>query len=481
VPKEGTQFEDSTALWITNAAGTYNVSEKSYIYSPAFDLSSIQKPSLSFDLWLNTVEGSDGLVIEYSTDQSKTIENNGDWKTIGQIGSGLNWLNNSDLRNTISIQSGWSGAFSEEDTENTNTIRLPRNAKNELFEILDSVQTIDLSSVVFRFKFESSSAIPKTGVAIDNFIVESLNRTMLVEYFGDVSTATDEAEMNQLQVGSGGSASFAWINYRINEADALYSVASSGIVSRTFFYDAFEPQNNFSLDGLYSDALFSSSSNDLSKRALVSSIFELGLVTEKVEESLQVSVAYNLIEGNAFPENTRLMVAILNDTVNIEDKNYFNVLQTFLPDAQGFKVSESGTKTLTYTPKTALGSSNLMVVAFLQSFDPNGNRMVYQTASAKDLPVIDFTITGRNKNVLNDLRVYPNPASELLNFSFIGAHEDLTIRLYEPTGKQVGKLSLEANQKVVQLNILKLSSGLYTIVVRDAKGNYSNKKIVIKH
>ena len=58
--------------WSTNLTGNYNNNEYSYLYSPIFDLTSVNSPYISFDLKVMT-ESADYMWLEYSLDGGTTF------------------------------------------------------------------------------------------------------------------------------------------------------------------------------------------------------------------------------------------------------------------------------------------------------------------------------------------------------------------------------------------------------------------------
>ncbi len=80
-----------TRAWKTNLEGTYNNREVSFLYSPCFDISGMQRPTLSFNVIVDIEEPEEQIFdvayVEYSNDGYT-------WKRLGQSGSGTNWYNN---------------------------------------------------------------------------------------------------------------------------------------------------------------------------------------------------------------------------------------------------------------------------------------------------------------------------------------------------------------------------------------------------
>ena len=75
--------------WVTNLNGNYNDNERSYLYSPCFDLSSLNKPVLSFSHIFQTEDDCfcDFHWVEYSLDDSS-------WTILGNTTTGVNWYDN---------------------------------------------------------------------------------------------------------------------------------------------------------------------------------------------------------------------------------------------------------------------------------------------------------------------------------------------------------------------------------------------------
>jgi hypothetical protein len=79
--------------WKTRSVGYYNDSEKSYLYSPCFNISSMITPTLSFSVALDLEDcggagACDGAYVEYSVDGTN-------WARLGANGQGTNWYNRS--------------------------------------------------------------------------------------------------------------------------------------------------------------------------------------------------------------------------------------------------------------------------------------------------------------------------------------------------------------------------------------------------
>ena len=127
-------------VWKTNLHGTYNTKEKSYLYSPCFNISGMTAPTLSFSLALdiedcgNTV--CDAAWVEYSADGIT-------WTKLGTSGAGTNWYNKPATQIwSVDNYTRWHVA----------TTALPTG----------------MASLRLRFVFQSDEGLEKEGVAIDD-------------------------------------------------------------------------------------------------------------------------------------------------------------------------------------------------------------------------------------------------------------------------------------------------------------------------
>ncbi len=136
-----------TKAWKTNLDATYDDLEKSYLYTPCFDLSKLYTPTLRFKMALdiedcgNTI--CDAAFMEYSTD-SKT------WIKLGKASLGVNWYNN-----------GIFDVWSKEDYTEWHV------AETSLPKLNQPVR--------FRYVMQSDPGVSKEGLAIDDVNVFDKN------------------------------------------------------------------------------------------------------------------------------------------------------------------------------------------------------------------------------------------------------------------------------------------------------------------
>ncbi len=130
-----------TKAWKSNLSGIYNNLEKSYLYTPCYDISGLNDPMLSFSMAedIENCGGTlcDGAYMEYSFDGK-------DWSKLGTSGAGFNWYDS-----TFNI---WNRAgFSR---WHVSSIRLPKPPSGEVLHL--------------RLALFSDPAVTMEGIAVDD-------------------------------------------------------------------------------------------------------------------------------------------------------------------------------------------------------------------------------------------------------------------------------------------------------------------------
>ncbi|MBD0404692.1 fibronectin type III domain-containing protein, partial [Flammeovirga sp. EKP202] len=177
----------SDKAWKTNLDGNYNPQEQSYLISPLFDLSAVEKVKISFDLWWELTESifvdpRDGVRLEYSTDLGES------WHSLTNEGRSQNWYNEGNIPSFNGA--GWAYEEGNEDY-------FPA--------FLESEKLGGESQVMFRFFLHSISHNPTEGFAFDNFSLQE------VDY--DLGIETVNVVHNNVQVGVPFSAEVTVKNY----------------------------------------------------------------------------------------------------------------------------------------------------------------------------------------------------------------------------------------------------------------------------
>ncbi|WP_116128258.1 T9SS type A sorting domain-containing protein [Lewinella sp. IMCC34183] len=128
--------------YVTNATGTYNDDELSYLSSPCFDFTGLNEdPYLSFLLYVDTEAEFDGLYLQSSTDGGRS------WRRLPRNATGINWYNNGQQRQWDG-DGGFGGRYALVEQQ------------------LAGLAGAD--EVRLRFVFESDGDNQREGVSIDN-------------------------------------------------------------------------------------------------------------------------------------------------------------------------------------------------------------------------------------------------------------------------------------------------------------------------
>ena len=173
--------------WMTGVNGGYLQNEDSWLYSPAFDISNLQQPMVSFSAAYNFSQRRDGAVLQYSLDDGLTWEVLGSYNSTAEepVVTGLNWYNYDNVQAdpgqafdeaTVPSPMGWSGG--EEDGQEVEWV----TAKHKL----DLIPDANRDFVRFRFAMSSTSDSDTTGYfgfALDDFRIHDREKNVMIENF----------------------------------------------------------------------------------------------------------------------------------------------------------------------------------------------------------------------------------------------------------------------------------------------------------
>ena len=172
---------NGTNVWVTHLNGNYNDNEYSFLYSPCFDLSGLNKPVLSFSHIFQTEDdcNCDFHWVEYTLDDSS-------WTILGNATSGVNWYDNAVVPAWQLSDTNW----------HVSSYDIP----------------VTPSKIRFRIVMYSDPGTNYEGVAIDD-----------VHIFEKASISTDSliAQISQPVSGSG------WTDFDLN-GKRLFSINPNG-------------------------------------------------------------------------------------------------------------------------------------------------------------------------------------------------------------------------------------------------------------
>jgi len=498
-----------TAFWATDSLtkvllpgmGHHSPRERSALYSPAFDLSGLLAPMISYNAF-SDLGPSDGLIVEYSQDNKNIADPTKEWIVLGKnIGEGVDWFTDRGIAAKPGAQVGNDFGWT-----NTSTAWI------EPKHTLDTIQTTGPNTnVVLRFSLASlttwSPDFDKEGFAIDNVRIGDRTRTILLESFANVGNE------NQLEMAMNDSirdfprsvvgTKVVKINYHMNfpKNDPFNLDNATDPSSRASYYGiTTTPKSR--LDGA-NDPLdrpfISWAYGSYGKRSLQLAQAELTIIptvnTGDISIMIDVDAKFDL------PANTILHVAVLEDLVNINSlsssqaamvlsgESDFNwVLKKLLPTASGTKfgalLANGDSRSFgpfTYTPNSPLYSApgDLRIVAFLQKED--GDHEIYQVSDSTGF-ADPSVITGLEPIPAELVQVYPNPAHRDMTVQLPAVlSKPANVRLIDQTGRSVLSATMPEGSDRKTINVSDLSGGMYILTIDMGQGMLTRKKVMVVH
>lgn len=482
-----TRINTNETAWVTGADTPYNADDISYVNSPCFDLSSFSRPVLSLKHWTDT-ETSDGAVFQYSTDGGET------WERLGGVASGLEWYNRLTISSNPGEQNDLSSGWS-------NTEQLSWAIGKHTLDVIPQPRT----QVRFRVAFASfNNREGRDGFAFNNVLIEERNRTILVENFtNEDATANNDrfksfravnevfnpAELVKLQYHHASAVTNA-------EKDDLHLDNPVDQNARAAFYGVTNPVRAF-IDGGFgqtsSNVTFESPNleNYFSLRSLVTSPVNISIDFLPELDPSQPNMAQLYVQATVQATNNipagqyNVFVAIAEQSV--DDQVY--VLRKFLPDASGTPLS---TLSLTdpaqeikvsydmrHVTRMPDGSfAPFAVIVFVQHLQ---TKEVLQTFMRTDGTASSQIVTGIETPIDKYVRLYPNPADDVLNIILPApVKEETPVKLFDSFGRQVYGGNFNSGEHVKMIETKALSSGVYLVQVATHAG-LVQKKVMVLH
>jgi hypothetical protein len=496
--------DGSLNVWATGLSGTYLDNERSFLYSPSFDMTTLQRPMVSFDANWDLVAGQDGVVLEYSTDDLNVADPNKSWSRVGDNTAGVNWLNGQLIASKpgkqISGDFGWTG------TSKSATSSVTKNWVETKHELLASINgNVSIrKNVVFRFSF-ASSRVGGEGFAIDNFRIGERTRTVLIESFANTAnTNANEQKVNKALMdflpGSVGN-EIVKVNYHVGfpGVDPFNIDNPADPSARSLYYNITSTPSSL-LDGEkdVQDRLFSvwgQTSFDNRTLALSQADFSGTTAKTKPDGNVEVNVVVKATEN--LQTNTILHVGILeenvaasvfgNGVIKSGETNFEYVLKKMLPSAAGTKFSAVLLRNTSknfgpfeWTPdiqKLYPTAGDLSVIVFLQN---ETTKEVYQSFMIRNIgdPVV---ITGLGDINVDEIQVYPNPSDRQFTIELPAlSQRSIPIQMVDQMGRVIQTEVFAELQKTKTINTESWAEGLYIIQMGEGS-TMVRKKVVITH
>jgi|GEM_PF-6097032 len=449
----------SSQSWITNADGDYNNEEQSYVESPCFDLTFIERPKISFDMYYDTQEGFDGAVLQSSINDGQT------WELVGSIGDPVNWFNTVSINGNPGGQSiyGWSG----------------RNSSGWLrvSHVIDHLK--DEASVRFRVAFGSDPSFNEgEGFAFDNFRIEEREKLVLLETFTNSSNNNDAlinpASRDQINAYF---EDIIPINYHTNfpGTDPLNRTNAADPSARALYYGVLNTPRTV-IDGISydpTDALPFWNAENLIERALEENTINIAVTlgapnTETLDISVSAEALTAIEDEIAFQ-----VVCVERNITEITGENgedYFDwVVRKMLPDAAGTGFSEGIAENerisfnVSWKPENIFDPDNMVVIVFAQN---NITKEIYNVVAVEPDYFPDIVSSIADKVFLNNSFpvLFPNPAKDILNIELDqNLNYNLDWELITVEGQTLKSGLITKGQKFQKVEVGLLPRGTYFI------------------
>lgn len=480
--------------WVTHSTDPYRPEDVSYMNSPCFDLSAFSRPVLSLKHWTDT-ELSDGAVVQYSTDGGET------WQRLGDVASGLEWYNrltiSSNPGNQIDLSSGWS-------------ISSPQQ-----LEWVTGKHTLDVipgprNQVRFRVAFSSFNNLEgRDGFAFNNVVIEERNRTVLVENFTNLQQTQNNANFSAFRTVNGAFNTEELVKLQYHHTSAQNAAGPDELNqdnptdpnARAAFYGVSDAVRAF-IDGGYGQfsdiATFGTTGIPLplqtyfSLRSLVTSPVEISVAFE-ADPALDPADTLRTFNVKATVQATASLGASgqYNVFIAVAEKEIMGqvyVLRKFLPDASGTPLTSlSATDPAqeiyaTYDMRhvTRLPNGDVApfaVIVFVQHLE---TKDVLQTIMREDGTGSSSIVTGVETPGESVIRLYPNPADDVLNVILPGpVNEPTPLKLFDTFGKQVFDGEFKTGEHVKTIETKSLSGGMYLIQLSTPRGIVRKKAMIV--
>lgn len=474
--------------WVTDNQGLpyptsndvrYYTSEQSYVESPSFDITDLKRPTVSFDYWVDTDAGSDGVVLLYTVDDGKT------WWRVGKIEQGLEWYNTRPIlgspgkyfTNDNVDNQGWSGSQQHEQNEGWRTARFALDVALE--------KMLKLSDKVIRFRMVFGSNADDTpnkkfdGFAFDNFQINNRNRLVLMEYFTNQGVAGAANKDQQIQKFVTTKNEMINLHYHVgfparDEANQLNHKDPSG---RSFHYGIRQaPQavidgntiESTNFDQAWAERVFF-------HHTLIMAPFDIAIQQTKQEDG-HLNFSATITALQAFDKKIVVHAVVVDTAVKMGGELYHQVVRKMLPDASGTFMDKNWAQGAAHTLDFSWNPGNLptkqlKVVVFIENYE---TREVYQAALHK-VNVKRQQANNDNNHVTSiantsssqaTLSAYPNPASHTIRLT-LGKSKMLPANsrwaVTNTAGKTVASGGLSNPSNALDIRVQHLPKGVYLV------------------
>jgi len=447
--------------WYTDLpAGINGYREDSWIQSPCYDFSGMDRPMIKLDLMKSFVPNISGAVLQY-----RDVLEEG-WKTVGESSTGIEWYNMEDIvHQPGGSRTGWGlDEFNPDNAWISAMHDLDQMAGKPGVALRIAIATIGEQYMGNQgFAFDNVAITSRTKIAVlEHFTNSAMDTSALADHIInatktkhprdviDLQYHVDFMDLDPMNLHNPEPPSTRSFNYGIPWVP--YTVLGGG----SQLYHRYD----------YSDLKAGILENHLRLLTLENPKFDMDLSVEWMETGLDASVIVTCLMDR-FDEYLQLyMVVIENEVTAYTGRNgdtvFRNVVLDMLPTAAGkllignwrYGMSDVYADSWTFAPYVE-DIEDLAVVAFIQ--DRNTFEILQAAVEYKDPSVggsEPFSEPGT-------LHIYPNPAHRLIHVNLgNGTENSSKIELFDLHGRIVHKEIIPPGNHLVQLDIGHLNKGL---------------------
>lgn len=472
---------NSTRSWFSKplTENAYYNNEQSYVESPCFDISALQRPMIQMKIFYDTDQGGDGVVVQVSRDDGVT------WEVLGNVGEGIDWYNTNGIAGLPGGQGlkGWSGRT----LNNWVLARYP----------LDAYQ--GESKLRFRIAFGSNAdnltPAPFDGFAFDEVFIGERNRRVLLEHFTNVNSTTANSENDWIDtqfVGvQNGEAIKIQYHTSFPDSDPINATNNADPSARALYYGVSQVPRT-SIDGfLRNEAQFSTWGTAVyNKRVLLQSPFAIH-ITYPTNPSELLNISAEITALEQVDSSLIVQIAVVEreipasvfTNVNLGSLTFRNVVKRMLPDAAGTRIDQvwnQGSRVVvnqSWNPVNVYDKNQLAVVVFLQN---EQNKSVYQ-AFLSNVTTSPSGVTSLPAELLQNFVLYPNPTRSkvIVGFEGVSVSENYQVKIFDQLGRLVQHSILQKGEQGVVVDVSHLAEGMYLLRLESDKGELLTRKFSV--
>ncbi len=466
-------------IWQTNLNSSYTGSEDAWVYSPCFDLNSLDRPMIKLNYWSDTRNAIDGTVLEYQ-------EVDGSWTPLGEMNRGINWYNTAVITGQPGDQQlapvGWSGK----------SLRW-QDARYKLDEFLTLGKPLRMRMAFGSPAINLDSTDYYDGFAFDNVWIGNRTRNVLLESTSNSSIASAiNTHVYLLAFHSEINKDIIYVQYNCCSNTDEFYIQNTAVPNVLSYYTGGSVAGNSFINGSPPNSQYSSNLRpiDFEQAMLETPKFDVSI------DTFFTTGQYAEIRATiTAKENLPLDLYNVNTTIT-EDSLVYTYPNNNMIQGVARK-NDSGanaiqrawqtgdSETITFNWNYAASSvsydpNQFKAVVFVQN---NSTREVYQVASTRDVSGywvgVDKLKGKADLTELNSMNLYPNPAENYFQVDFKNElKKDYQWKLIDVRGVEIQAGQLQAGQQNMEINSQDLPAGVYIFVVQNDKV-FSQKKVII--